>query len=168
MNYFELFELPISLKVNHSLILKKYYQLLKEFHPDNFSLDNSQNQDDALQKSASINGAKIILDSPYKRLEYLLKENDIIKQDEKYTLSALFLGQMMDINEQLMELEFEKNDKLAESIHQDIQAQEDLVFLPVKHFFDMEELQASHEDWLLLKDYYFKKKYLTRIKDQFQ
>lgn len=58
MYYFELFDTPISLVVDKSALLKKYYTLSKEYHPDNFSLGNELAQEQALNMSAKINEAK--------------------------------------------------------------------------------------------------------------
>ena len=62
MYYFELFEVPVSLKVNHAALLKKYYQLSKTYHPDNFSLQNIEAQEKALQMTTHINAAKLVLE----------------------------------------------------------------------------------------------------------
>ena len=37
MNYFELFNLPVTLKVDKSQLAKKYFELQKQFHPDFFT-----------------------------------------------------------------------------------------------------------------------------------
>jgi molecular chaperone HscB len=147
-------------------MLKKYYALSKEFHPDNFSLQENNAQEKALDMSAKINEAKKILDNPYKRLEYILKEKGIIVTDEKYTLSPLFLGEMMDINEQLMELEFEPNPSALASVNSMMKEKENELFQGVKSFFDMEKLQASDDDFALLKDFYYKRKYIQRIAEK--
>ena len=58
MDYFELFELPVSLIVDTKDVTKRYYALSKQYHPDNFSLDNADKQAEALEMSAEINQAK--------------------------------------------------------------------------------------------------------------
>jgi len=166
MYYFELFDIPVSLNVNKSALMKKYYQLSKEFHPDHFSLQSAESQEKALKTSTDINEAKKILDNPYKRLEYILKEKNIIEPDEKYTLPPAFLGEMMDINEQLMELEFEPNEELTTSIKESLRLQEEQVYNSVSKYFDMEELQCNEEGFQLLKDFYYKRKYLQRIQEK--
>lgn len=163
MDYFELFGLPVSLKVNKAYNLKKYYQLSKEFHPDHFSLENSSAQENALMMSSEINKAKKILDHSDHRLAYYLTANNLIKTDEKYALSPFFLAEMMDINEELMELEFDKDASKLAGIKLALLEKESLLFEEVKLFFEMDELKIFDNDNLKLKDYYYKKKYLNRI-----
>jgi molecular chaperone HscB len=166
MNYFTLFEMPVSLKVDQAALLKKYYALSKRYHPDNFTLSDAASQEEAEQMTAKINEAKKILDSPYKRLEYILREKGIIEADEKFALSPMFLGEMMDINEQLMELEFDKDDARLAAIRHEVKSADAAIYQEVTRFFEMEELSLSDDNSHLLKDYYYKKKYLQRIRER--
>jgi molecular chaperone HscB len=166
MYYFELFDTPISLVVDKSTLLKKYYALSKEYHPDNFSLGNESAQEHALNMSAKVNEAKKILDNSYKRLEYILRETNTIIPDEKYVLSPQFLGDMMDINEQLLELEFDKNEAAIAKIKDELVEIEASIFASVQSFFTMPLLEASTSDYQLLKDFYYKKKYIDRVKEK--
>jgi len=168
MYYFELFDTPISLVVDKSALLKKYYTLSKEYHPDNFSLGNELAQEQALNMSAKINEAKKILDNNYKRLEYILRETNTIIPDEKYVLSPQFLGEMMDINEQLIELEFEKNEADMLKISAELSSIEASIFTTVQSFFTLSNFEASTSDYLLLKDFYYKKKYIDRVKEKLE
>lgn len=163
MYYFELFDLPVSLKVDKAALLKKYYQLSKQFHPDNFSLQDAEAQEKALQMSAQINKAKTILDDSYKRLAYILQEKKIIEEDEKYQLSPMFLGEMMDINEQLMELEMDENVEAKQKIKMDIDSISAELQQKVDFYYELDNLEADAIDFMPLKDYYYKLKYLNRI-----
>ena len=166
MEYFELFDMPISLVVDNKAVTKKYYALSKQYHPDNFSLDDSDRQEEALEISAKINQAKKVLSNAHKRLEYILKEKSIIEEGEKYQLPPMFLGEMMEINESLMELEFDPNPVTKEKISNEVSTQTNTLFKEVKAFFDAEELFLNEANTALLKDYYYKKKYLDRIAEK--
>ena len=48
MNYFELFNIPVQLKVNTALLSKKFFELSKKYHPDYFANDNEEVQAEAL------------------------------------------------------------------------------------------------------------------------
>ena len=163
MYYFELFDEPVSLQVNKAALLKKYYQLSKQFHPDNYSLQDAAAQEDALQMSTQINRAKNMLDDSYRRLAYILKEKQIIEEDEKYPLSPQFLGEMMDINEQLMELEFDKSEPAIQKIQDEVATISNTLFQDVKAYYEMKNLESENVDYSKLKDYYYKLKYLNRI-----
>jgi len=118
MDYFELFKLPVSLKTDRTEVLKSYYALSRIHHPDRAAQDQ---QDKAMLISTSINEAKNILDDPHRRLEYILAQKGWLPAEEKYQLPASFLDDMMDINEQLMELEFEANENVLSSIREELQ-----------------------------------------------
>ena len=163
MYYFELFDEPVSLQVNKAALLKKYYQLSKQFHPDNYSLQDAAAQEDALEMSTQINRAKNMLDDSYRRLAYILKEKQIIEEDEKYPLSPQFLGEMMDINEQLMELEFDKSEPAIQKIQDEVATISNTLFQDVKAYYEMKNLESENVDYSKLKDYYYKLKYLNRI-----
>ncbi|MCF8293120.1 MAG: Fe-S protein assembly co-chaperone HscB [Chitinophagaceae bacterium] len=166
MNYFTLFDMPVSLKVDQAALLKKYYALSKRYHPDNFTLSDVASQEESEQMTAKINEAKKILDSPYRRLEYILRQQQIIFDDEKYTLPAMFLGAMMDINEELMELEVAQDEIRSAAVRKLIEAMEDDVYGEVSSLFERNELVLSAHESSVLKDYYYKKKYLQRIRER--
>ena len=58
MNYFELFDIPVSLNIDKAAITKKYVELQKKYHPDFFTQENAaMNKEEALEKSSAINKA---------------------------------------------------------------------------------------------------------------
>ncbi|KXK41593.1 MAG: co-chaperone Hsc20 [Bacteroidetes bacterium OLB11] len=58
MDYFTLYNIPISLKVNKEQVQTKFYELSKKYHPDlSFRLEGLQHEE-ALNLSAEINEAK--------------------------------------------------------------------------------------------------------------
>ncbi|MCC6448735.1 MAG: Fe-S protein assembly co-chaperone HscB [Chitinophagaceae bacterium] len=145
----------------------KFYELSKKYHPDlSFRLEGLQHEE-ALNLSAEINEAKKTLDDSYKRLEYILKLKNIISIEEKQTLSNAFLGEMMDINEQVMELEFgDKNPIQLQKIKNEIAQKEQELKAPLAAYFEQEELMIDENGLENLKEFYFKKKYLQRILDK--
>ena len=52
MNYFELFDLPMSFEIDVNLLNKKYIVLQKQFHPDYFTQADETEQQDVLEKSS--------------------------------------------------------------------------------------------------------------------
>lgn len=166
MEYFELFDLPVSLIVDTKAVTKKYYELSKRYHPDNFSLDDADKQDQALEMSSKINKAKKVLSNAHARLAYILKEKQFVLADEKYKLPPIFLGEMMDINEELMELQFDPNPASKEKIASEVALQTEKLFEQVAGFFEATELEISDDNGPILKDYYYKKKYLDRIQEK--
>ncbi len=166
MEYFELFNIPVSLVVNAKEVTKRYYELSKLYHPDNFSLEDADKQAEALEMSSKVNQAKKVLSNSHRRLEYILKQKGIIVAEEKYQLPPQFLAEMMDINEALMELEFDENQSTKEKIVSQVSAEIAKLYNKVNTFFDAPQLEINEGNGALLKDYYYKKKYLDRIKEK--
>ena len=162
MDYFKLFDTKVSLLVDRDAILKKYYALSRQFHPDRFTLAGEAAQAEALQMSALINAAKKVLDDPELRLAYWLKEQKVISDEEKYTLPPVFLGEMMELNEAVMEA---GPDSMS-VVRQQVIAQMDALRKNVDGYFEAAELELQAADLQILKDYYYKRKYLQRILDR--
>lgn len=165
MNYFDLFELPLSLKVDKAYNLRTFYALSRAHHPDQFTLSSADEQEQALQMSTQINTAKKTLDDRHLRLDYVLRLKQILNDDEKFSLPPAFLSDMMDINEQIMDLNMEPNEALQTSILSQLQSLEESLYQPLARFFEADVLQASEEELQQLKVYYYKMKYLHRIRE---
>ncbi len=57
MNYFELYNLPVSFIVDAMDVRKRFIELSKQFHPDYFTLENSEKQQEILDISTINNKA---------------------------------------------------------------------------------------------------------------
>ena len=57
MNYFELFEIPVQLKVNKDSLSGKFFELSRKYHPDYFVNKEGKAQAEAFEKSAILNKA---------------------------------------------------------------------------------------------------------------
>ena len=55
MNYFELFEMPVSLIVDQSKLSSQYSALQKKYHPDFFANADKDEQAEVLEKTSMIN-----------------------------------------------------------------------------------------------------------------
>lgn len=105
MNYFELFNLPVSFDVDLSLLPKTYQQLQRLTHPDKFASGSDQDKLVAMQKNAQVNDAYTVLKSPLSRAEYLLSLRGIDLQHEQQTIKdTAFLMQQMEWREELAEI----------------------------------------------------------------
>jgi molecular chaperone HscB len=167
MNYFELYGIPVSLKVDGANVKKRFYELSREFHPDFHSQSDENKQEEVLQKSADVNKAYKTFQNEDETIRYVLKMKGLVEDEEKYGLKPAFLMEVMDINEQLMELEMvpdvtglEKTEKEAKQLLNKIYEDVAVVMESYK------EGITSQEELLQVKDYYFKKKYLKRILDK--
>jgi molecular chaperone HscB len=160
--YFELFEIPVQLQVSTQGLAKKYFELSRKFHPDYFINDSEETQAEVLEKSAMLNRALKTFQSKDATLKYVLQEKNMLQEEEKYELSSDFLMEVMEINEAIMDAEVytSKSDLLEK-----IETLESEIYAPVKNSIEnYQEGVTSEAELLQVKDYYFKKKYIDRIK----
>ena len=156
MNYFELFDLPLSLTVDKSKLAKKYFELQKKFHPDFYIQADETEQEGALEKSSAVNKALKILQNKESTIKYVLQLKGLLEEEEKYQLPSDFLMEMMELNENL-------SDDSATAIT----AFENDIYAGVKHIIEgYDDASVTTADLLKVKEYYFKKKYLQRILDR--
>ena len=160
MNYFELFEIPVSLTINQQEISKKYFDLQRKYHPDFYSNASDQEREEVLQKSSIINKAYKVFQEPDETIKYVLQLKKLVTEDEKYNLSPDFLMEMMELNEGLMDTVDSGFEETEVKIHQVENALYDHVKIIVEGY---DEGITTDEQLLQVKDYYYKKKYLRRI-----
>jgi molecular chaperone HscB len=168
MNYFEFYNIPESFMADEKAIKAKYYQLSREYHPDFYANETPEKQQEILQLSTLNTNAYRTLSEQDLRMQYILKEHGLLEEGGKNELPGEFLMEMMEINEELMELEFDFD---AAKFHQiseqtiGIVAQLDNDILPVLQRYP--ELHGITRDEALdeVKTYYLKKKYLLRIQE---
>jgi Fe-S protein assembly co-chaperone HscB len=166
MEYFDLYQLPISLVVNTEQVTRKYYELSKQFHPDRYTNKSQAEQQKALQLSAAINKAKKVLSSPLLRLEYILLQKGVLLPDEKAALPTDFLMMMMDINEELLEWQSEVNPLAKETLLKKLDEIHSKIYSPVSHLFSVEELSLDNDELNVLKTYFLQNKYIQRLYEQ--
>ena len=164
MTYFELFEIPMALQVNVSAIKPKFYQLSRQYHPDFFSQGTNDEQDDALEKSSLVNKAFKTFSDKDATLKYVLQLKGLLEDEEKYKLPPDFLMQMMELNEALMDAKMEGDEEAIKHEQLTINNLEDEIYNNVKSIIEnYKDAITTEKELLQVKDYYFKKKYLTRI-----
>ena len=152
MNYFELFDLPVSLKVDKSQLAKKYFELQKKYHPDFFTQADEEGQAVALEKSSSINKALKLLQNQDETIKYVLEMKGLLAADEKYQLPPDFLMEIMDLNENLSANSAAAINEIETSLYDE-----------VKDIIESYNDRTSNESLEKVKAYYFKKKYVQRI-----
>jgi molecular chaperone HscB len=168
MNYFEFYQLPLSCHPDQDLVKKNYYANSKKYHPDRFMQADAKTKIEALQQSALNNEAYTTLQDPMLTIAHLLRIKGLLLPDEKYQLPSSFLMEVMDLNEQLSDWENQGKDtelgqSLQESVHEFIkQLQDDIA--PTMQLIDSGQEEESL--FLKLKEFYFKHKYLLRIKER--
>jgi len=164
MNYFELFEIPVSLMPSMATIRKKFYTLSRQYHPDFFSQASEEEQAQVLETSAFINKAYKTLNNQDETIKYVLELKGLLEVDEKYQLPSDFLMEVMDINESLMDAKAEGNNELIKKATEQVRELQNTIYEAVQSILEhYEEGVTTEKELLQVKKYYFEKKYLDRI-----
>lgn len=168
MDYFEFYGLPQSFNVDESAVKRKFYELSKTYHPDFYINHSEEKQQEILELSTINNKAYQVLSNPSKRLEYVLQLHGHAIEGEKYQLPQAFLMEMMEVNEALMELEFEPDTAVLENTSKQIYTIEEGLKVELDSLtaaFDAQNTDEKETLLLKIKDIYYRQKYLLRIRE---
>ncbi|MEJ7691826.1 Fe-S protein assembly co-chaperone HscB [Daejeonella sp.] len=166
-NYFEFYNLPVSFQIDEAQLKKKFYAFSKEYHPDFHANESQEKQDEILELSTINNKAYKVLSDPLKRIEYILELHDMIAEGDKYTLPQEFLMDMMDVNEALMDMEFDPDPSRLMTISSEIDQLEASLFDELKQLtdeFDAKTNSDPNSILVTIKDIWYRQKYLMRIR----
>lgn len=165
MNYFEFYELPVAFQVDAALLKKQFYAFSKKYHPDFYVNEDEAKQQEILELSTLNNKAYQVLSDTDKRTAYVLQMHDLLAEGDKYQLAPDFLMEMMEINEALMEME---DDATLDAIKTQISAIEsdlETELFNATNAFESDPEADQKEKLLKIRDIYYRKKYLLRIKN---
>jgi len=167
-NYFELYHMPVTFHPDPVEVKSRFYELSRLWHPDRFAQAGGEELAKALSTSAMNNAAYKTLRDPDATMAYILRMNQLLEDEEKYSLPPEFLMEMMDINEAVSDFEIDpKNDDARQmavnSLNEQMELWQDATDVLTARF---EKGDTGKELLLLVKDQYFRKKYLLRIKER--
>lgn len=168
MDYFSFYELPISFSPDINLVRKKFYEFSKKYHPDFYINETEEKQREVLELSTLNNKAYQVLSNPQPRLHYILELKGLVKEGENYKLPQDFLMDMMEINEALMELQFDPDaTKLLELKEQVGVIETGLLdeLSGLTSVYDNQDPSEREETLHKIKDIYYRNKYLSRIRE---
>ena len=166
MNYFEFFKIPVSFNLNEAELKKAFYSNSKKFHPDFFTLESKEKQMEVLELSTINNNAFKTLSNFDKRMKYILELKEVLGEEGKNKIPQEFLMEMMEINENLMELEFDFDKNNFDEIQNSLKKLESILLEEVNPYIENYNDAAPKEVELdAIKNYFLKKRYLLRIKE---
>ena len=164
MNYFELYNIPVSLQVDATTLKQKFYELSRKYHPDFFTNATEEEQAEVLEKSSMVNKAFKVFTHSDELIKYVLVLKNLLEEEEKYQLPNSFLVDVMEINEALMDAKMEDNKETMTNLETEIAHLQLKIYEPVKQIVEhYKEGITTQEELLQVKEYYYKKKYLNRI-----
>lgn len=167
MDYFEFYGLSESFEIDQAQLKKKFYELSKKYHPDFYAAESAEKQDEVLELSTLNNKAYQVLSNADKRVDYILRQHNLLAEGDKYPLASDFLMEMMELNEQLMDADDEATiNQIKTSVKE---ASDNLEAELVHQTKDFNTKTKAEQDEALKKvlDIYYRKKYLLRITESF-
>lgn len=166
MNYFEFYNIPLSFAVDKDALRITFLKNSKTYHPDFYTLESQEKQDEVLQFSTLNNEAYKTLSDFDKRMKYLLQLKGVLAEEGQNSIPQAFLMEMMELNEALMELEFDFDQATFEKTINSIEAIELEQFNSIATLIETYSGETATESELnKIKDYYLKKRYLLRIRE---
>jgi molecular chaperone HscB len=168
MNYFEFYGLAESFFPDEKLVKAKFYEFSRKYHPDFHATASPEKQREILELSTQNTNAYKTLSNFENRLAYILEQHGLIGERTKNELPPIFLMEVMELNEKLMELEFEFEPEALASLQQSLtglwEALENKTRPVLEQYENLPETEkpAALEQ---IKNYYLKRKYLLRIKE---
>ena len=166
MNYFEFFEIPASFNLDEAELKKAFYANSKKYHPDFFTLESEEKQMEVLELSTLNNNAYKTLSDFDKRMKYILELKGALAEEGENQLPQEFLMEMMDINENLMELEFDFDQSNFDKVQSELKSLESNLLEEVNpHLENYEDNNPNENELNAIKNYFLKKRYLLRIKE---
>ncbi|RSK46987.1 iron-sulfur cluster co-chaperone HscB C-terminal domain-containing protein [Hymenobacter rigui] len=166
-NYFEFYGLPESFRPDVAALKRQYYAFSREYHPDFHATSSPERQQEILQLATLNTDAYRTLADTELRMAYILGQHGLLEEG-KQELPADFLMEVMDLNEQLMELEFEPDSAAAAQVEADVNSLSDTLEAGIEPVLATYESLPADARPLALKQvqtYYLKKRYLLRIRE---
>ncbi|MFZ2898956.1 MAG: Fe-S protein assembly co-chaperone HscB [Saprospiraceae bacterium] len=165
MNYFDFYHLPLSFLLDEAELKRRYYEHSKRLHPDFYTLEPEEKQLEILEQSTYNNQAYKTLSNFDARMKYVLELKGLMPEEGQAALPQDFLMEMMEINEELMELEFDFDAGRLEKVVRMLEQLEQELLAEVTPTLDAFTKNPDGVDLQPAADYYFKKKYLLRIRE---
>jgi molecular chaperone HscB len=162
-NFFDFYQLPVTFNIDESALKKKFLANSKRFHPDFYTLAAEATQNEILELATLNNQAYKTLNNKDTRLQHLLEIHDALDAEGEAKLPQDFLMDMMDINEGLMDLEFDFDAAHFQAIQATIKKFESDLYENVAEI--LEKPIIDKNDIKKVKDFYLKTRYLLRIKE---
>ena len=168
VNYFEFYGLEPALTLDAGKVRQIYLEKSRQYHPDYHTQATEAEQEKALELSSLNNEAYKTLSNPDKLLGYVLQQQGLLSEEAgNEKMPQAFLMEMMEINEALMELEFDPDPNAVEKATKQIEEIENKLEDSIKNIRNNWTADSGNtKDLESVKEYFLKKKYLLRVKEK--
>jgi molecular chaperone HscB len=165
MNFFEYYDLSMSFHVDEAELRKAFHQKSKMHHPDLY-LGNDEKYNQALEESGKNNRAYQALKSFHGRVKYILDSKGLL--EDKQELPPMFLMEMMEFNEGLMDAQMSGQVEKLTSLKEEFDQLKTGLEAELNKVTEEWDQEPSSEKLESVKSLYLKQKYLNRIQESFQ
>jgi molecular chaperone HscB len=164
MNHFEFFGLPMAFKIDAAALRRAYLLNSKKYHPDYHTLADDAQQASMLELSTLNNEAYAVLNDDDARMRYLLEIHGLIgDESDQKALPQDFLMDMMDINEAIMDLQFDPDPvRYSQTLDQVNQLEAEL-FASISPILETWTSDAGADALQPVQKFFLKKRYLLRV-----
>ncbi len=124
-SYFALLDLPERFAIDPAELERRYREKSRHWHPDRFSRAPVSERAQVLQRATELNEAYRTLRSDGKRAEYVLRLHGVDVRDEsnKPALDPAFLGEILELREELADARVEEDVARLQAIKSRIDAE---------------------------------------------
>ncbi|XP_039515810.1 iron-sulfur cluster co-chaperone protein HscB [Pimephales promelas] len=156
-NYFDILNCAQTFSLDTQKLQKRYLELQRSLHPDNFGQKSLKEQEYSEEQSALVNKAYRTLQKPLSRAVYMLElQGVLLEEGTDATADPAFLLEVMEINE-----------SLAETRSQDeVNAIEQSVREKLKGLIEQMNSSLNKGDLLTAKGLLAQMKYFTNIEEK--
>lgn len=160
-NYFELFGLKVSTRLDLKNLDEKFKILQKQFHPDKFSNSSDIEKRIALQISSYLNDGYITLREYVTRIEYILKIREFNTDENKTLFDRDFLEEQIELNEsiELLKADKEQIDKVS-ILTNDLSSKMEQLVESINSYLSQTEYEMA---WKSLAKYKFYRNHLIEL-----
>jgi molecular chaperone HscB len=166
-NYFEFYDLPETFQLDEAALKRRYYALSREYHPDFHATESPERQQEVLRLSTLNTNAYRTLSDADLRMAYILGSHGLLEEG-KQSMPSDFLMEVMELNEQIMELEFDPDPEVAARVETEVNTLTDTLdagITPVLAGYSGLPSEVRPQALQQVKTYYLKKRYLLRIRE---
>lgn len=163
MDYFEFYDIPVQFYLDEQQLKKLFFTKSKSLHPDlHVQADQATQETNLLLSSLNTEAYKVLSDF-YSRIEYILKMKGVLV-DGHSELPKSFLMEMMELNEKIMDLQFDFSAEILDQCRKELHDFETKALEEVHHLLEnYKDEKVSKEDLEPVKIFYLKHKYFLRI-----
>jgi molecular chaperone HscB len=150
-NYFKLFDLEAVIDIDKSILERKYFNLLSQYHPDKMIGKSNKEKINAMSMSITINKAFEVLKNKLLCVEHILQINNYAITDN-IRPNANLVEELLEIREDVEE-------------NQNIQLHINNVTIKIENLWCQIEEYNQNKDWNKMQDSIISIKYYQKLLD---